>query len=69
VGNYFTPNEHNLGDRGARPGPGITPNVYAPDHPPDEDLAVAVRTRGRRGRECVLVRAWWNGQRLTWEER
>jgi carboxyl-terminal processing protease len=41
VGKYFTPDGHNLGGGGARPGPGITPNVYAP---PDEALAAAERT-------------------------
>ncbi|MBV8989571.1 MAG: S41 family peptidase [Solirubrobacterales bacterium] len=47
VGKYFTPNGHNLGGGGARPGPGITPNVYAlhkPRTPPDEALAVAELT-------------------------
>jgi carboxyl-terminal processing protease len=47
VGKYFTPNGHNLGGGGARPGPGITPNVYAlddPHTPSDEALAVAERT-------------------------
>jgi len=47
VGKYFTPNGHNLGGGGARPGPGITPNVHAvdnPDTPSDEALAVAERT-------------------------
>jgi carboxyl-terminal processing protease len=47
VGKYFTPNGRNLGGGGARPGPGITPNVYAlddPDTPPDEALAAAERT-------------------------
>lgn len=41
VGKYFTPSGHNLGGGGARPGPGVIPNVYAPD---DEALAVAERT-------------------------
>ena len=40
VGKYFTPNGHNLGGGGARPGPGITPNVYASG---DKALAVAER--------------------------
>jgi carboxyl-terminal processing protease len=47
VGKYFTPNGHNLGDGGARPGSGITPNVYAqddPDTPDDEALTAAERT-------------------------
>ena len=47
VGKYFTPNGHNPGGGVARAGPGITPNVYAPDDPetpPDEALAVAERT-------------------------
>jgi carboxyl-terminal processing protease len=41
VGKYFTPDGHKLGGGGARPGPGITPNVHAS---PDEALAVAERT-------------------------
>jgi carboxyl-terminal processing protease len=47
VGKYFSPSGHNLGGGGARPGPGITPNVEAMDDPrtpPDEALAVAART-------------------------
>lgn len=47
VGKYFSPNGHNLGGGGARPGPGITPNVHAHDDaqtPKDEALAVAERT-------------------------
>jgi carboxyl-terminal processing protease len=47
VGKYFSPNGHNLGGGGARPGPGITPNVHAvddPDTPTDEALATAERT-------------------------
>jgi carboxyl-terminal processing protease len=47
VGKYFTPDGHNLGGGGARPGPGITPNVYAvddPHTPADEALTVAERT-------------------------
>jgi carboxyl-terminal processing protease len=47
VGKYFSPDGHNLGGGGARPGPGITPNVHAQDDPqtaPDEALAVAERT-------------------------
>lgn len=47
VGKYFTPNGNNLGGGGARPGSGITPNVYAsddPQSPTDEALAVAERT-------------------------
>jgi carboxyl-terminal processing protease len=45
VGKYFTPSGHNLGG-GARPGPGIAPNVYAqddPQTPSDEALDVAER--------------------------
>jgi carboxyl-terminal processing protease len=44
VGKYFTPNGQNLGGGGARPGSGITPNVYAVDDPrtqSDEALAAA----------------------------
>lgn len=47
VGKYFTPNGQNLGGGGARPGSGISPNVYArndPDTPADEALTVAERT-------------------------
>jgi carboxyl-terminal processing protease len=47
VGKYFSPNGHNLGGGGARPGSGITPNVSAPDNPEtasDEALTVAERT-------------------------
>jgi len=47
VGKYFSPNGHNLGGGGARPGPGITPNVYASDDSEtttDQALAVAERT-------------------------
>jgi carboxyl-terminal processing protease len=47
VGKYFTPNGQNPGGGGARPGPGIAPNVYArddPQTPADEALAVAERT-------------------------
>jgi carboxyl-terminal processing protease len=50
VGKYFSPNGHNLGGGGARPGPGITPNVDALDDPrtsPDEALAVAQRAVAR----------------------
>jgi carboxyl-terminal processing protease len=49
VGKYFTPNGQNPGGGGARPGPGIKPNVYAPDHPPGEALAVAERTVAAEG--------------------
>lgn len=52
VGKYFTPNGRNLGGGGARPGPGITPNVHAlddPRTPPDEALAVAERTVAAEG--------------------
>jgi carboxyl-terminal processing protease len=47
VGKYFSPSGHNLGGGGARPGPGITPNVAAVDDPrtpPDEALGVAEQT-------------------------
>jgi carboxyl-terminal processing protease len=47
IGQFFTPDGHNLGGGGARQGAGITPNIYAPDNPatPDEGaLAVAERT-------------------------
>jgi carboxyl-terminal processing protease len=47
VGEYFTPNGHNLGGGGVREGAGITPNVYAVDNlrlPGDEALRVAERT-------------------------
>jgi carboxyl-terminal processing protease len=33
VGEYFTPNGHNLGGGGVKEGPGITPNVYVPEPP------------------------------------
>jgi carboxyl-terminal processing protease len=46
VGKYFSPNGHNLGGGGARPGPGVVPNVYAPD---DEALAAAERTVAAEG--------------------
>ena len=52
VGKYFTPNGHNPGGGVARPGPGITPNVYAvddPDTPSDEALAAAERTVAAEG--------------------
>jgi carboxyl-terminal processing protease len=47
VGEYFTPNGHNLGGGGVREGAGIKPNVYASDNlrsPRDEALQVAERT-------------------------
>ncbi len=47
VGEYFTPDGHNLGGGGVREGAGIKPNVYAIDNPhtqPDEALQVAERT-------------------------
>jgi carboxyl-terminal processing protease len=47
VGEYFTPDGHNLGGGGVREGVGIKPNVYAIDNPhtqPDEALQVAERT-------------------------
>ena len=52
VGKYFTPNGHNLGGGGARPGSGITPNVHAVDNPEtaaDEALAVAERAVAGEG--------------------
>jgi carboxyl-terminal processing protease len=54
VGKYFSPNGHNLGGGGARPGPGITPNVHAtddPQTPTDEALAAAERTVAAEGGE------------------
>ena len=47
VGEYFTPNGHNLGGGGVREGAGITPNVYAVTNPRskvDTALTVAERT-------------------------
>jgi carboxyl-terminal processing protease len=47
VGEYFTPNGHNLGGGGVREGAGIKPNVYALDNPHtsvDEALVAAERT-------------------------
>ena len=47
VGEYFTPNGHNLGGGGVREGAGITPNVFAVTNPRsrvDTALAVAERT-------------------------
>jgi carboxyl-terminal processing protease len=47
VGEYFTPNGHNLGGGGVRQGAGIAPDVYAVDNPHtrvDEALNVALRT-------------------------
>jgi carboxyl-terminal processing protease len=46
VGEYFTPNGHNLGGGGVQEGAGITPNVYASDNasaPGDHALSVAER--------------------------
>jgi carboxyl-terminal processing protease len=46
VGEYFTPNGHNLGGGGVRQGAGIKPNVYAsasPTAPGDPALVVAER--------------------------
>jgi carboxyl-terminal processing protease len=46
VGEYFTPNGHNLGAGGVREGAGISPNINALDNPhttPDEALNVAER--------------------------
>jgi carboxyl-terminal processing protease len=47
VGEYFTPNGHNLGGGGVREGAGLTPNVYAVTNPRsrvDTALGVAERT-------------------------
>jgi carboxyl-terminal processing protease len=47
VGEYFTPNGHNLGGGGVRQGSGIAPNVYAADNPrsaKDHALQVAEQT-------------------------
>jgi carboxyl-terminal processing protease len=47
VGEYFTPNGHNLGGGGVREGAGIKPNIYASDNPRsavDDALRVAERT-------------------------
>ena len=47
VGEYFTPNGHNLGGGGVRRGAGITPNIYANTNPTsshDTALPVAERT-------------------------
>lgn len=49
VGEYFTPNGHNLGGGGVREGAGLTPNVYALTSPRsrvDTALRVAERTVG-----------------------
>ena len=46
VGEYFTPNGHNLGGGGVREGAGLTPNVYAASNPRasgDHALSVAER--------------------------
>jgi carboxyl-terminal processing protease len=46
VGEYFTPNGHNLGGGGVHEGRGITPNIHAADNPGapgDHALAVAER--------------------------
>jgi carboxyl-terminal processing protease len=46
VGEYFTPNGHNLGGGGVREGAGISPDVYATDNPAapgDRSLSVAER--------------------------
>jgi carboxyl-terminal processing protease len=46
VGEYFTPNGHNLGGGGVREGAGLTPNVHAADNPRtpgDQALAAAER--------------------------
>jgi carboxyl-terminal processing protease len=42
IGQFFTPDGHNLGGGGAQQGAGITPNVEAPAE--DEALATAERT-------------------------
>jgi carboxyl-terminal processing protease len=47
VGEYFTPDGHNLGGGGVRQGTGIAPNVYATDNPRksgDHALTVAEQT-------------------------
>jgi len=48
VGEYFTPNGHNLGGGGVKEGKGLTPDVTASDNPKtpkvDEALQVAERT-------------------------
>jgi carboxyl-terminal processing protease len=48
VGEYFTPDGHNLGGGGVKEGAGLTPNVRAQDNPKtprvDEALRVAERT-------------------------
>jgi len=50
VGEYFTPNGHNLGGGGVKEGAGLTPNVAVPasevdsDAGPDAGLTVALRT-------------------------
>jgi carboxyl-terminal processing protease len=47
VGEYFTPNGHNLGGGGVREGAGIKPDIYASDNPrtqADEALQTAERT-------------------------
>jgi carboxyl-terminal processing protease len=67
VGRYFSPNGHNLGGDGARPGPGITPNVHADDDPMtprDEALAVAERTVTDRLSSCQpIIHGWWRRRR------
>jgi carboxyl-terminal processing protease len=47
VGEYFTPNGHNLGGGGVRRGQGIKPNIYVydnPDDPGSKALKVAEKT-------------------------
>ena len=47
VGEYFTPNGHNLGAGGVKQGKGITPNIYVYDNPQDpgrKALRVAEKT-------------------------
>jgi carboxyl-terminal processing protease len=47
VGEYFTPDGHNLGGGGVKEGAGLKPDVYALDNPhtaKDEGLTVAERT-------------------------
>jgi carboxyl-terminal processing protease len=51
IGEFFTPDGRNLGSGGAQPGDGITPNVYAREHPGakyDEALAAAERTAAEK---------------------
>jgi carboxyl-terminal processing protease len=55
VGEYFTPSGRNLGGGGVRRGGGITPDIEARDNPktpPDEALAVALRTLARKVKQA-----------------